>query len=195
MEPEIWKIFVSLGVPGLALGVLYMLFRQFNWQFPQVPRSWVGPIVVLFILTTAGLIYAALYFWAPVHPSTRTELTASNTRASYDISGKWEARLDSYLGPQALRQGRCVFEFAVTGEEVLGTVQDEDHPPREIREGKIAGDQISFVTLTEWDKSPPTIITLRGTIVDDRINFIMQTPSWGMYDPSIHRFQARRTSH
>jgi len=194
MEPLIWKIFVSLGVPGLALGVLYVLFRQFKWQFPQVPRPWVGPIVVLFIVTTAGLVYAALYFWAPVRPFTRTELTGSNTRVNYDIGGKWEAKLDEYLGPQALREGRCVFDFAVSGDQVLGTVKDEGHYTREIREGKIAGDQISFTTLTEWAKSPPTIITLKGTIIGDKIDFIMQTPAWGMWDPSVQRFQATRTS-
>ncbi len=62
MEPDIWRIFVSLGVPGLALGVLYMLFRQFKWQFPIVPHAWVGPIIVLFIAVTGALVYSALYF-------------------------------------------------------------------------------------------------------------------------------------
>jgi len=46
-EVAIWKVFVSLGVPGVALGVFYMLFRKFHWTFPAVPKSWVGPIIVL----------------------------------------------------------------------------------------------------------------------------------------------------
>lgn len=65
MNLDFWRIVVSLGVPGLALGVLYMLFRRFNWQFPKVPRAWTGPIVVLFIIVIGLLVYAALYFWAP----------------------------------------------------------------------------------------------------------------------------------
>ena len=39
MDP--WKLFVSLGVPGLALGIFYMLFRTFEWEFQIVPSNWV----------------------------------------------------------------------------------------------------------------------------------------------------------
>lgn len=59
-ELDVWKLFASLGVPGLALGVYYMLFRQFKWEFPKVPRIWVGPIIVLFMVLTAAIVYTAL---------------------------------------------------------------------------------------------------------------------------------------
>ena len=65
---EFWKIAVSLGVPGLALGVFYMLFRSFHWDFPRVPQKWVAPIIILFILVTAGVILTALVLWAPSQP-------------------------------------------------------------------------------------------------------------------------------
>jgi hypothetical protein len=64
-EIELWKIAVSLGVPGLALGVFYMLFRSFHWRFPSVPQKWVAPIIVLFMLVTAGIVLTALILWAP----------------------------------------------------------------------------------------------------------------------------------
>lgn len=65
MQIELWKVFTSLGVPGLALGVFYMLFRKFEWQFPKVPKTWAGPIVVLFMMLVAGIIFHALTLWAP----------------------------------------------------------------------------------------------------------------------------------
>jgi hypothetical protein len=62
---EPWKIFASLGVPGLALGVFYMLFRTFKFPMPAVPKNWAGPIVVLFLLLVAGLTLFALQKFAP----------------------------------------------------------------------------------------------------------------------------------
>jgi hypothetical protein len=73
-ELEIWKIFVSLGVPGLALGVFYMLFRTFSFKFPKVPRNWVGPIIVLFMLLTSGVIFYALTLWSPSAESSDSKI-------------------------------------------------------------------------------------------------------------------------
>ena len=62
---DLWKVFVSLGVPGLALGVFYMLFRTFSFDFPAVPSKWVGPIIVLFMLLTSSVTFYALSLWSP----------------------------------------------------------------------------------------------------------------------------------
>jgi hypothetical protein len=64
-EIEMWRIFASLGVPGLALGIFYMLFRAFHWDFPRVPQKWVGPLVLLFMLLTSAIVFYALTLWAP----------------------------------------------------------------------------------------------------------------------------------
>ncbi len=62
---EPWKIFASLGVPGLALGVFYMLFRTFKFSIPAVPKNYAGSIVVLFMLLIAGITFFALQKFAP----------------------------------------------------------------------------------------------------------------------------------
>ena len=69
-EIKLWKVFASLGIPGLALGVFFMLFRKFNFPFPEVPAIWMGPIVVLFMVLTAGIVFYALKRWAPSPPET-----------------------------------------------------------------------------------------------------------------------------
>lgn len=64
-EVSLWQIFASLGVPGLALGVMYMLYKKFNWKFEAVPSSWVGPIVVLFLVLIFAIVLTALVLWGP----------------------------------------------------------------------------------------------------------------------------------
>jgi hypothetical protein len=65
MDINLWKVFASLGVPGLALGVFYILLRSFKWRFPAVPKVWVGPIIVLFMLLVGSVTFYALTLWAP----------------------------------------------------------------------------------------------------------------------------------
>jgi hypothetical protein len=84
---ELWKVFVSLGVPGLALGVFYFLFRTFNWRFPNVPKVWVGPLVLVFIVVTAGLIVYSLSLWAP-RSSRSSVVINENANISGNIAGR-----------------------------------------------------------------------------------------------------------
>lgn len=81
MESRILRILVSLGVPGVALGIFYLLFRTFKWEFAQVPEGWVGPIVVLFMILVSGVVFYTLTLWRPVRPSTdgAEEIPTSDT--------------------------------------------------------------------------------------------------------------------
>ena len=62
---ELWEIFAGLGIPGIALGVFYMLFRSFKWNFPKVPRAYVGPIIILFMLLTSSVVIYSLSLFSP----------------------------------------------------------------------------------------------------------------------------------
>ncbi|MDP1549308.1 MAG: hypothetical protein Q8L97_03990 [Nitrosomonas sp.] len=73
-ELELWKIFTSLGIPGLALGIYYMLFKQFRWDFPRVPNQWVGPIIILFMLIAGSLTFHAMSLWAPRNSTTESQV-------------------------------------------------------------------------------------------------------------------------
>lgn len=65
MEFDIWKIFSSYGIPGIAFGVFYMLLRTFKFKFPVIAKSWSGPIVVTFMLLVSGVVIYGLTLWAP----------------------------------------------------------------------------------------------------------------------------------
>lgn len=64
-EIELWKVFSSLGIPGLALGVLYLLYKAFDWKLPQVPKIWVGPLMLVFLLIVGGIVFFALHKFGP----------------------------------------------------------------------------------------------------------------------------------
>lgn len=82
---ELWKLFVSLGVPGAALLIFYFLFKGFNWKFPSVPRMWVGPIVVLFMVLTASIVFYALTLWAPTGDPNSSRRLGSSTKELVEI--------------------------------------------------------------------------------------------------------------
>jgi hypothetical protein len=178
MRADLWRIFVSLGVPGLALGVLYMLFQHFKWQFPKVPRRWVGPIIVLFITVTGVLVYSALYFWAPVRPSLATGPSfVSNAITNASVAGHWSAEVVWARNTK----DQWGFTFETLGDDLFGTAFTWDGAPRDIREGQIKGDQIFFKIV--WKDRPmygstPAYrdfwTTFRGQAGKDKIHFTMQ---------------------
>jgi hypothetical protein len=176
MELDIWRIFTSLGVPGVALGVLYMLFREFKWKFPSVPSAWVGPIVILFICVTGLLVYSALYFWAPINPAvTNPGSENSTTTTDIDIRGDWVADIVTNGETRHWR-----FKFDTFNNELYGSAHTwEPHSPG-IQDGRIEGNYITFRTIwrNRWSSDPARIrdvwTTYRGEVSELSIDFIMQ---------------------
>ena len=61
-----------------------------------------------------------------------------------DVSGKWTSEFDSPIGRQSY-----VYEFKVNGTTLTGTAAQSERGTTEIKEGKISGDDISFVELVQ----------------------------------------------
>jgi hypothetical protein len=66
MESRLIRSLVSLGVPGVALGIFYLLLRRFNFQFSTIDPFWAAIIAILFLILVAGIIFYTLHRWAPV---------------------------------------------------------------------------------------------------------------------------------
>jgi hypothetical protein len=65
MSEGVWKIFVSLGVPGVALGIFYAFLRAFSWDLSSLnPMIQVG-LVILFLLIVAFITLMTLHMWRP----------------------------------------------------------------------------------------------------------------------------------
>lgn len=54
------KVFASLGVPGLVVGIIYVMIQIWGFELPRVPRGWAGPIVLVIVLSLSGLTYAVI---------------------------------------------------------------------------------------------------------------------------------------
>jgi hypothetical protein len=63
------RIFASLGIPGIVIGVFYLLLRRFNFQFATIGPAESAAIVVLFLLIVAGVTVFALWHVLPSKPS------------------------------------------------------------------------------------------------------------------------------
>jgi hypothetical protein len=65
IEAQLLRGLTVLGVPGVALGVFYLLLRSFNFDFAQISGGWSALIAVLFLLITGGVTLYGLHRWAP----------------------------------------------------------------------------------------------------------------------------------
>jgi enterochelin esterase-like enzyme len=74
-------------------------------------------------------------------------LLASTARAN-DVAGRWRAEFDSRIGVQ-----KYVFTFQVEGDKLTGKAESEANGRNreaELKEGKIAGDTLSFVEMLDF---------------------------------------------
>lgn len=66
MEAKIWRLLVSLGVPGVALGVFLILFESVGENLGPIPSEWVGPIAIIFMILVSITTFYALNLWRPL---------------------------------------------------------------------------------------------------------------------------------
>ncbi|WP_318432421.1 hypothetical protein [Photobacterium leiognathi] len=65
MDIKFIKPLVTLGVPGVALGIFYLLLKSLNFEFSSVSPTWTAVIVILFLLIVGGVVLFALHRWSP----------------------------------------------------------------------------------------------------------------------------------
>ena len=65
METKLIKILTPLGVPGVALGVFYLLLKGFGFNFSTIGPTWTAIIAILFLLVVGGVTVYALTKWDP----------------------------------------------------------------------------------------------------------------------------------
>lgn len=65
METKFAKALATLGVPGVALGIFYLLLKSMNFEFSRIDATWSALIVILFLLIVGGVTFFSLHRWAP----------------------------------------------------------------------------------------------------------------------------------
>ena len=73
-------------MPGVALGVFYLLLRNFSFQFSQVDKTWTVIVVLLFLGVVTVVTLFALHRWAPAsHPSYPLSDRANTSEFNYKV--------------------------------------------------------------------------------------------------------------
>jgi hypothetical protein len=93
-----------------------------------------------------------------------------------DITGKWTSEFDSPIGRQ-----RYVYEFKVDGTTLTGTATQSERGTTDIKEGKINGDDISFVELVTVEGNELRI-EHNGKVAGDEIRFRRKVGDFAEYD-------------
>jgi hypothetical protein len=81
MEDRIIRSLVVLGVPGVALGVFYLLLRTMNFKFAPIGPTASTLVTLVLILVVGGITLYALQKWAPTHTQAKAETDAAPVRA------------------------------------------------------------------------------------------------------------------
>ena len=119
MESIVLRIGAALGVPGLALAVFYLLYRALN--LPLLPTEWIGPIVLVFLLLTAAMVFFALYFYRPAGVFARIASPIPQNRQE-SLNGNWEGQISQPLFPAA----NVNLRLEVGKKDVQGQIQYAD---------------------------------------------------------------------
>jgi hypothetical protein len=85
-----------------------------------------------------------------------------------DVTGKWTAEFDTQVGPQ-----KYVFDLKAEGGKVTGKASFERMGQKgeaELKDGKLAGDDISFVEMLDF-QGQAIAITYTGKVAGDEIKF------------------------
>jgi hypothetical protein len=93
-----------------------------------------------------------------------------------DVTGKWTTEFDSQIGVQ-----KYTFDLKVDGEKVTGKASFERMGQKgeaDLVEGKLVGDQLSFVEMFEA-MGTPIRIEYKGTVKGDEIAFTRQVGEFG----------------
>jgi len=93
-----------------------------------------------------------------------------------DISGKWTSEFDSPIGRQSY-----IYEFKVDGTTLTGTATQSQRGTTEIKEGKVTGDDISFVELVKVEDNELRI-EHKGKVSGDEIRLKRKVGDIAEYD-------------
>jgi hypothetical protein len=106
-------------------------------------------------------------------------LLALSVAYAADVTGKWVAETQGRNGPT-----QTTFVFKVDGSTLTGTMQGAMGDPAEISEGKVEGDNISFVVVRKFGENEMKM-TWKGKVSGDEIKFTreFQMPAGGFGGP------------
>ena len=104
-----------------------------------------------------------------------TLLALVMTASAADIAGKWKAKSGD---------SEITINFKVDGESLTGTVDIPVAGKTPIKDGKVAGDSVSFNVVRSINDSE-IVITWKGKVVGDEIRFLREMQGGGGAGPEL----------
>jgi hypothetical protein len=98
-------------------------------------------------------------------------LVAAATTVAADISGTWNATIDTQVG-----QMKYAYTFQVAGDKITGTAQVEMQGEKhkvDLKDVKLTGDELTFTEALEAMGNTITV-TYKGKVSGDEIKFTRQ---------------------
>jgi hypothetical protein len=111
-------------------------------------------------------------------------LTVMVSAYAADVTGKWTAEFDTQIGVQ-----KYIYEFKVEGTKLTGKAigkRGDSEAAVEIQEGKVNGDEISFVEMLKFGDQDLRI-EYKGKLAGDEIKFTRKVG-----DVATEEFVAKR---
>ncbi|MDR7024234.1 hypothetical protein [Pseudomonas peli] len=65
MDINFIRPLIALGIPGVALGIFYLLMKPQSFEFSKIDPTWSAIIVLCFLIITGAVTLYALHRWAP----------------------------------------------------------------------------------------------------------------------------------
>ena len=103
-----------------------------------------------------------------------------------DIAGKWQAEFDTQIGRQ-----KYLYTFRVDGDKITGIAESEiqgEKRKTELKEVKLAGDEISFVEMFDFQGTAITIL-YKGKLSVNEIKFTRQVGDFATEELVAKRVQ------
>ena len=115
-------------------------------------------------------------------------LICAFTAAAADLNGKWTAQVPGRQG----NTQEMTFTFKVEGAKLTGTVGSQ-RGDQEIVEGKVSGDDISFMTVTKFNEMEMKQI-YKGTAAGSEIKFSRTQEGGGRGPGTPVEFVAKKSN-
>jgi hypothetical protein len=148
MESRVLKALVVLGVPGVALGVFYLLLRQFGFSFSTIGAGASAGIAVLFLVIVGGVILFALHRWAPQRSDKTTVRDLKLPNGSRFTDAQFETYRGVWVALQELRATGDALWTRVTQKNLDAFVRALRVAKAQIAAGAIFFDHDDYEQLT-----------------------------------------------
>ena len=102
-----------------------------------------------------------------------------------DVGGQWLAQIPGRDGNTM----ETTFTFKVAGDQLTGSVENQ-YGERQISDGKVAGDEVSFTVKIEYNGNEMTFL-YKGKVAGSEIRFVRERKG-GEFGPAKVEFTAKK---